>query len=147
MTGGEVAGLAPTGARLEDPVGVGAEPGSRPLRGSSSCRRVDIEVAVDLESDHNFFSGTTSNIGIGGLFIATSELRNVGELMTVRFTLPGDECPLTADVVVRWRREDRSPRKRGEATGMGVQFLGLPADVLTSITRFVQNREPICPEW
>ncbi len=101
-----------------------------------ACRRIDLEISVDLESDHNFFSGVASNVSVGGLFIATRDPRKIGDLVTVRLTLPGDERPVTVDAVVRWIRA-------GEPAGMGVQFLGLAPDALAAISKFVRSREPI----
>ncbi|HLK92625.1 MAG TPA: TIGR02266 family protein [Polyangia bacterium] len=104
-----------------------------------ACRRIDLEISVDLESEHNFFSGVASNMSVGGLFIATrdpGDSRKIGDLVTVRLTLPGDERPVTVDAVVRWIRA-------GEPAGMGVQFLGLSPDAHASISRFVRSREPI----
>ena len=40
-----------------------------------AAERFDLEVKVDLESDHNFYTGLTQNISAGGLFIATHHLR------------------------------------------------------------------------
>ncbi len=108
-----------------------------------ACRRIDLEVSVDLESAHNFFSGVASNISVGGLFIATREPRTIGELVTVRLSLPGDERPLTVEGVVRWiRTESAGPGGEG-AAGVGVQFLGLAPDALAAISTFVRSREPI----
>ena len=36
-----------------------------------AAERFDLEVTVDLESDHNFYTGLTQNISSGGVFIAT----------------------------------------------------------------------------
>ena len=108
-----------------------------------ACRRIDLEVTVDLESAHNFFSGVASNISVGGLFIATRDPRTIGELITVRVVLPGDERPLTLEGVVRWIRAESAPQGGERAAGMGVQFLGLPPDAIASISNFVRNREPI----
>ena len=40
-----------------------------------AAERFDLEVKVDLESDHNFYTGLTQNISSGGVFIATHHLR------------------------------------------------------------------------
>ena len=108
-----------------------------------ACRRIDLEVTVDLESAHNFFSGVASNISVGGLFIATREPRKIGELVTVRLALPGDDRSLTVDGVVRWIRAQEGSQEREGAVGMGVQFLGLSPDAHAAISKFVQGREPI----
>ena len=54
-----------------------------------AAERFDLEVTVDLESDHNFYTGLTQNISSGGVFIATHHLRKIGDRITLKFTLPG----------------------------------------------------------
>ena len=54
-----------------------------------AAERFDLEVKVDLESDHNFYTGLTQNISSGGLFIATNALRKIGDRITLKFSLPG----------------------------------------------------------
>jgi uncharacterized protein (TIGR02266 family) len=107
-----------------------------------ACRRVDLDVAVDLQSDSTFY-GLTSNIGMGGLFVATRDIRPVGERLTLRLTLPDEERPLTVDVVVRWIRENSALDRREGAIGMGAQFLGLTTEAFASITRFVEARDSL----
>jgi uncharacterized protein (TIGR02266 family) len=104
-----------------------------------ACRRADFAVAVDLESDHYFYAGVTSNISAGGLFLATEDLRRIGECVTLRFTLPDEVRPLTVEAVVRWVRKDSASRRGERATGMGLQFLSLTPEALASITRFVET--------
>lgn len=105
-----------------------------------ACRRADFDVAVNFESDHYFYAGVTSNISTGGLFVATKDLRRIGECVTLRFTLPNEERPLTVEAVVRWVRKDSAPRSGDKATGMGLQFLNLTQNAVASITRFVESR-------
>ena len=56
-----------------------------------AAERFDLEVKVDLESDHNFYTGLTQNISSGGVFIATHHLRRIGDRITLKFTLPGSD--------------------------------------------------------
>lgn len=101
---------------------------------------MDFDIAVDLESDHYFYAGVTANISAGGLFLATRDLRRIGECVTLRFTLPDEERPLTVQAVVRWVRKDSAPRSGAKATGMGLQFLSLTPGTLASIARFVDRQ-------
>ena len=48
-----------------------------------AAERFDLEVKVDLESDHNFYTGLTQNISAGGLFIATHVLRKIGDRISL----------------------------------------------------------------
>ena len=60
-----------------------------------ASERFDLEVKVDLESDHNFYTGLTQNISAGGLFIATHHLRRIGDRITLKFQLPGTDQSVT----------------------------------------------------
>jgi uncharacterized protein (TIGR02266 family) len=102
--------------------------------------RVDVEVAVTFESDHNFYTGLTCDISAGGLFVATHVLRPPGTRLRVRFALPGLEQPIETEVEVRWVRDS------GFSTlppGMGLRFLQLPAPALLAVAHFIQCRDTI----
>ena len=107
------------------------EPSLRPSR-------LEIEVEVTLESDHNFYTGFTQNISAGGLFIATEQLLPVGAQFGVKFALTTSTEPIAVDVdvVVRWVRES-------EVCGMGVQFVSLPDETAAAINRFLMQRDSI----
>ena len=82
-----------------------------------AAERFDLEVKVDLESDHNFYTGLTQNISSGGVFIATHHMRKIGDRITLKFTLPGSAKPLVVETEVRWIRENtalmRARRRHG----------------------------------
>lgn len=98
--------------------------------------RLEVEVEVTLESDHNFYTGFTHNISAGGLFIATEQIFSVGTELSVRFALQGESSPIEAEVIVRWVRESGTP-------GMGVQFISLPEVASRAINGFLTKRETI----
>ena len=54
-----------------------------------ASERFDLEVKVDLESDHNFYTGLTQNISSGGVFIATHHIRKIGDRITLKFSAAG----------------------------------------------------------
>jgi uncharacterized protein (TIGR02266 family) len=101
--------------------------------------RIDLEVEITFESEHNFYTGFTHNISSGGLFIACHNLRPVGSSLRVRFVLPGLHGPVEADAFVRWVREVGDP----DQNGMGVQFEHLPVAVKAAIDRFILQRDSI----
>ena len=68
----------------------------------------------------------TRNIGVGGAFIATEAIRDVGTTLTLELTLPTTEQVFTLPAVVRWAAKD----------GMGVQFVGVDVDVLLELNDF-----------
>jgi uncharacterized protein (TIGR02266 family) len=104
-------------------------------------KRVRMDASVDLESETNFFTGFSTDISEGGLFVATVDLLPIGSEIDLRFTLPSGR---SVDVhgVVRWRREvnDRQPEI---FPGMGVQFRALEPAAASAIQQFVGTREPL----
>jgi uncharacterized protein (TIGR02266 family) len=107
-----------------------------------AAERFDLEVKVDLESDHNFYTGLTQNISSGGVFIATHHLRKIGDRITLKFTLPGSEKVLSVETEVRWIRENTA-LMRAEGTGMGVRFINLSAEASAAINAFIESRESL----
>jgi uncharacterized protein (TIGR02266 family) len=104
--------------------------------------RIELEVEVGLETEHNFYTGLTQDISSGGIFVATGLVYEVGERMTVRFTLPGRKEPIVADAEVRWVRDSRYMRT-DSPDGVGLRFVGLPAEAQTSIKTFLDSRDSL----
>jgi uncharacterized protein (TIGR02266 family) len=102
--------------------------------------RVPLQVEVTLESDHNFYTGLTSDISVGGVFVATHALWPIGTRVCVHLTLPGFDRAIQVDAEVRWIRDGRFSTL---PPGIGVRFEHLPGDVLGALTRFVQRRDTI----
>jgi uncharacterized protein (TIGR02266 family) len=104
--------------------------------------RIELEVEVGLETDHNFYTGLTQDISNGGLFVATSIIYRVGERLRVRFTLPGRAEAITAEAEVRWVRDPRA-MKTDSPEGIGLRFVELPADAQVEIGNFLSRRESL----
>ena len=108
-----------------------------------AAERFDLEVTVDLESDHNFYTGLTQNISSGGVFIATHHLRKIGDRITLKFTLPGSAKQLAVETEVRWIRENSALLRAENGTGMGVRFINLSAEASAAINAFIQSRDSL----
>jgi uncharacterized protein (TIGR02266 family) len=108
-----------------------------------ASERYDLEIKVDLESEHNFYTGLTQNISAGGLFIATHHLRRIGDRITLKFQLPGTEGSVEVETEVRWIRENSALTRADGATGMGVRFINLSAEATTAIQKFLSNRDSL----
>jgi len=109
-----------------------------PGRGSS---RVPLQTQVDMSSDSNLFTGFSTNLSEGGVFVATVNLLPVGTPVDLTFTLPGN-TRITVKGEVRWTREidDRVP---DVFPGVGVRFVELGVDAAQALHRFVAAREPL----
>jgi len=108
-----------------------------------ASERFDLEVKVDLESDHNFYTGLTQNISAGGVFIATHHIRRIGDRITLKFTLPGSERTIDVETEVRWIRENTALQRVDGAQGMGVRFINLTPEASAVINAFIQSRDSL----
>ncbi|MCY1083694.1 TIGR02266 family protein [Archangium lansingense] len=103
--------------------------------------RVRMVAAIDQGSDSNFFTGFTTNINEGGIFVATVQSVPRGTTVDVDVLLPGTRA-MQVTGVVRWTREvnDKTPELM---PGLGVKFTYLPPEVTSVISDFVVSREPM----
>ena len=126
---------------LAEPRRLAAAPRARPSAGANNrgFARAKLKVQVDFESDHNFFTGFSSDISEGGLFIATVNVQPLGSPVEVAFALPTGESVM-ARGLVKWVREATGDHQQ---PGMGIQFEGLPEDARDAVHRFIEQRDPI----
>lgn len=104
--------------------------------------RASVQVAVDIASEHNFWTGITMNISEGGVFVATHRLEPKGASLVVELTLPEDEKPILALAEVRWTRD--YTESSDAPPGLGLKFVSIDSSALERIRAFVERvREPI----
>jgi uncharacterized protein (TIGR02266 family) len=123
--------------------GTGAKAAPNQQQHVRASERFDLEVKVDLESDHNFYTGLTQNISAGGLFIATNAIRRIGDRITLKFSIPGTVEPLSVETEVRWIRENSALNRVDGATGMGVRFVNLSPQAAAAIQLFLESRDSL----
>jgi type IV pilus assembly protein PilZ len=103
--------------------------------------RFRVELDVTVTSEHNFYAGFVENMSVGGIFIATHQLKPVGELLEFSVNLPGVEAPIRGKGHVRWVRV--YSESSNTPPGMGLQFESLDANSLQAIEGFLAQREPL----
>jgi uncharacterized protein (TIGR02266 family) len=148
---------APPAATTQPPAGAPKQPPAGPTRSRSmalgkmsapgaapsgrSTARIPMQTQVDMSSDSNVFTGFSTNLSEGGVFVATVSLLPVGTPVDLTFTLPGN-TRITVKGEVRWTREidDRVP---DVFPGVGVRFVELGVDAANALHRFVAEREPL----
>ena len=139
---------APRPVRSEAEFTVVTDPTTSPTgeagTGSAQRRqhaRYKVELDVSLGSDHNFYVGFVENISVGGLFIATHLIKEVGEVFELSVHLPDRDVPVHGLGEERWIREysDRS----NVPPGMGIRFLQLEPGDQEAIEAFLSRREPL----
>jgi hypothetical protein len=99
----------------------------RHFRGKARPGRI-LHVRFRAPAQTSWIAAETRNIGVGGAFIASSELLPVGTTLTVEVTLPTSEQRFTLPAVVRWTSDAKG--------GMGVQFVGVDVDVLLELNDY-----------
>lgn len=122
----------------------GVEPAATPHdEGHAQKRehdRVGLELVVSSVSEHNFFTGFSKNISLGGIFVSTHEPRPVGTEIAMRFYLPGGTMIETLGEV-QWVQELHPSEG---SSGMGIRFVNLGDAEKAAIERFIAYyREPI----
>jgi uncharacterized protein (TIGR02266 family) len=105
-------------------------------------RRIELEVEIGMESDHNFYTGLTRDISSGGIFVATGVTYEVGDKMSIRFSLPGRNEPIAVEAQVAWVRDPRTVRTDGPE-GMGLKFINLTPEARAAIAEFLDQRDSL----
>jgi uncharacterized protein (TIGR02266 family) len=118
-----------------------SRPSSRSPLGQRRAPRHHLIVEISYESEDNVYTGFTSNLSEGGLFIATYAPLPIGTSCTVELTLPGETEPINARCVVRWLRE-YNPASDAPP-GMGVQFVEMDERGQEAIHAFMTERDPL----
>jgi hypothetical protein len=102
---------------------------------------VPVEAALGAHSPTNFFKGLSGNdvINDGGIFVATYQIPDLGQLLWIRVSLPGG-YEFLARAEVSWTREtgniDSPP-------GFGAKFREISSEARQLVYRYVRNREPL----
>lgn len=119
--------------------GTGAPEPVRLLLHNRVHPRVELHVEVTLESGHNFYTGLSSNVSEGGLFVASDTPLPIGTRLLVRFALEGEAATIDAVCEVCWLR----PRSADFPTGFGMRFLEISDEALARVATFVAGRDTI----
>jgi uncharacterized protein (TIGR02266 family) len=132
-----VGGVA-LGDRPRDP-GVAPPPSDKDRR--LKTMQFQVENALDMQSDTQFYTGLSGRIDEGGIFVATFDIRPINTKVAVSFTLPGGETIVTKGHV-RWVRE-YNPDNPDVVPGMGVGFIELTDQDRLAIERYLEQRAPL----
>ena len=117
------------------------QPAVGPTPGPGGAIHYDAELGA--HSGTNFYKGLSGNdvIDSGGIFIATYNIPDVGQPLSIKVCLPGG-YEFEAAAVVRWTRD--SPQSGADSSpGFGAQFTQISAEGRQLVYRYVRNREPL----
>jgi hypothetical protein len=91
---------------------------------------------VDGKARDRAFSGTSENVGVGGMFVKMDRRLGVRERVLLHFTLPTLEWPISVLAEVRWVCEVSAG-----VVGAGFRFVGPSAGAIASIDDLVRKQE------
>jgi uncharacterized protein (TIGR02266 family) len=97
--------------------------------------RLGLQMPVDYQSLKSFQPARSLDVSARGMFVHTSQVFPVGEELLVRFNLPGVAHPFKTVGRVMWSSASETPQ--GVPAGMGIQFLDLTTEELSTIERYV----------
>lgn len=92
-----------------------------------SAERVEVEWAVDCETEDTFLYASITNISEMGIFVRTDEPLAVGTEITLSFSPRGDEPTFTMVGRVQWVNQVQTFGENLNP-GMGVKFVSLSPD-------------------
>ena len=102
-----------------------------------------VEAELGAHSSTNFYKGLSGNdvIDSGGIFVATYQIPNIGQQLSLRVSMPGG-YEFEALGIVRWTRDAPNSGADG-APGFGAQFTQITPEGRQLVYRYVRNREPL----
>lgn len=101
--------------------------------------RIDMRAPVILSVGGEQLTAETRNIGLGGVFVATSTPAPVGHRVSLHIALPDWDESHFVNGEVRWARGPNHGAHPSESSGMGVQFVKLSLHVAAVLDRFVRS--------
>lgn len=114
------------------------EEAERMSKAPEDLQSVNVQTMLSLNTDHQFYTGFSSDIDEGGIFVSTFEPKPKGSEVVINFKLPGDK-PVSAKGIVHFVRE-YNPMAPDTAPGMGVKFTKLMPSDKKAIEEFMESR-------
>jgi HD-GYP domain-containing protein (c-di-GMP phosphodiesterase class II) len=115
--------------------------GAQPERESV---RIPCRTPVVCEINGNTLIGTSSDVSLRGIFVASQAQVRQGLELKLAFFLPDKPTHIleTGGRVV-WLNQSQKPRKISFPVGFGVEFTNLPRRALQHLAQFTQNCAPV----
>jgi uncharacterized protein (TIGR02266 family) len=96
--------------------------------------RYERQLDVEVVSEGKKHTSKTVNISLGGLFLDSAVVLEIGTTVQLRFTLPTQPEPVEVAGDVRW-----VVKKDGVHNGIGIRFQGLRARDVWALNQFFQS--------
>jgi len=107
-------------------------------------RRSSIRIKVELRVYYGphqtkLLTGYSVDLGAGGLFITTTCPFDVDDIVTLKFTVPGEEQKVVAcKARVAWINQEGKQPKPGYPVGAGLQFVDMTPEDIASIVGYLE---------
>jgi len=117
------------------------------LNDSSQDTRIKSQMRVYYgQSQDTILTGFSVDLSTGGLFLTTDFPLDVGESLSLIFSLPDSDRAIRCKARVAWTNRRHEPRKPELPAGVGVQFIDMPLEDMKSLKLFLE-RNIIEPTW
>ncbi len=96
----------------------------RSPRNTRQHRRMTVRILVDYQTRMGIRCDYATTLGAGGMFLQTELPLSRGDVVRVRFRIPGGETLHELEARVKWSQEARKdPEGQTRSPGVGLQFL------------------------
>lgn len=103
--------------------------------------RFQVDLAVTVNSESNFYAGFASNLSAGGIFVATHIVHPVGTKFNLSIHLDDGLGVVRGVGEVRWVRAQEETA--GLQAGLGIRFIDVEGDGTERIESFLARRGPM----
>ncbi len=94
------------------------------------------------ETSPTFWTGLARNVSNGGLFVNTFNLPPIGQIISVRFKLPGASEALMLQAQVVWTRDEKVAADPNHV-GFGARFIELAVEAERALNAYLKKIETI----
>ena len=102
-------------------------------------KRYEVDLQVTVDSKHNFFAGSATNLSASGIFVGTHMVQPIGT--KVDFTIHLEDRMVKGIGEVRWIRP--ADYDTGQPAGMGILFVDLTPEDDAAVKAFLESRDPM----
>lgn len=96
----------------------------RTPRNTRKFRRMTVRMMVDYQAMGGIHCDYATTLGAGGMFLQTELPLRRGDLVKVRFRVPGNDTLHSIEAKVTWQHDaGSSPDGAARTPGVGLQFL------------------------
>lgn len=104
-----------------------------------SAQRILLDLEVDYECEDTYLFAYIADMSALGIFIRTNNPEKPGTNLNLRFTLPGDEAPLSIEGEVIWVNPYRPGHLDNINPGMGVRFIDLDENIQKRLIKLIKT--------